>query len=499
MTETIARPMPGLEIATTGDGRDITRPYTAGMLMPTDRVLQQRGGNDLLIYEQVLSEPQVKACFEQRRNAVTSCEWQVDAASDRRIDQKAAEHLRLQLTRIGWDRVTDRMLYGVLYGYSAAELIWNVQGGLLGWEQIKVRNRRRFRFDAAGALRLITPHKPYDGEPAPAPYFWHLATGADHDDEPYGVGLGHWCYWPALFKRNDIAFWLTFLEKFAAPTAIGKYPNAATEDQKAKLLQALMAIRTDAGVICPEGMAIDLLETARSGTADYKTLHDTMDETIAKAILGQTMTSQDGSSRSQAEVHMDVRQDIVKADADLICESFNLGPATWLTQFNFAGAQPPRVYRVIEEPEDANQMAERDTKVRAMGFKPGLAYIQETYGNHWELDTPASRSGQPTGAGDESTASAFAEPDSITAAKAEAQGRLDTIITSADRYGTRWPRLIGPRVKELQVLLDQSTDLASFRERVIELADSDPTDSFVDALTRAGFASNLFGQLPKDA
>ncbi|MFX5157705.1 DUF935 family protein, partial [Acinetobacter baumannii] len=93
-----------------------------------------------------------------------------------------------------------------------------------------------------------------------------------------------------------------------------------------------------AGVIIPKGMEIELLEAARSGTGDYKTLHDTMDETIAKAILGQTMTTDNGSSKSQAEVHMEVRQDIVKADADLICESFNLGPVRWLTMFNFAGA-----------------------------------------------------------------------------------------------------------------------------------------------------------------
>ena len=31
------------------------------------------------------------------------------------------------------------------------------------------------------------------------------------------------------------------------------------------------------------------------------------------------------------DLQADVRLDLVKADADLICESFNQGPARWLT------------------------------------------------------------------------------------------------------------------------------------------------------------------------
>jgi hypothetical protein len=47
--------------------------------------------------------------------------------------------------------------------------------------------------------------------------FWTFSAGAATDDEPYGLGLGHFLYWPVFFKRNDIKFWLIFLEKFAAP------------------------------------------------------------------------------------------------------------------------------------------------------------------------------------------------------------------------------------------------------------------------------------------
>lgn len=493
--DTIQTPQPGLEIATTGDGRDITRPYTTGLMQASDRILTGRGGGNLEIYEQVLSDSQVKACFEQRRSAVTSCEWQVEPASDRRIDRKAADWLRDNLQHIGWDARTDRMLYGVFYGFSAAELVWEVRDGKLGWRAIKVRNRRRFAFDQAGALRLLTPQNMTEGEPAQAPYFWHIATGADNDDEPYGIGLAHWCYWPALFKRHDVGYWLTFLEKFGMPTGVGEFPAGATHAERSRLLGAVRAIRTDSGVILPAGMKINLLEAARSGTADYKTLHDTMDEAIAKAVLGQTMTTDNGSSKAQADVHMDVRQDIVKADADLICESFNAGPARWLTMFNFDGADPPRVFRVVEEPEDLDALADRDGKVFALGFRPSLEYVRQQYGDHWELATaPTAPPAAPV-----APPAAFAGQDAIDRARTAAQARLDVMFAGADSLAVEAQRHVRTRVRELQVLLDETGDLETFAERLRELASADPDEAFVESLARAGFGAYLHGYARRES
>lgn len=493
--EKIETPQPGLEIATTGDGRDITRPYIAGMMVPNDRVLSGRGGGDLQIYEQVLSDSQVKACLEQRRNAVTSCEWVVESASERRADRKAADWLRENLQHIGWDVCTDRMLYASFYGFSAAELLWEVRDGKLGWKAVKVRNRRRFGFNAAGDLRLLTPQNMIEGESAKAPYFWHIATGADNDDEPYGLGLAHWCYWPTLFKRHGVGFWLTFLEKFGMPTGVGEFPVGATPAERQMLLGALRAIRNSSGVILPQGMKIDLLEAARSGSADYKELHDTMDEAIAKAILGQTMTTDNGSSQAQAKVHMEVRQDIVKADADLVCESFNTGPVRWLTMFNFDGADPPRVFRVVEEPEDQDKIADRDGKVIKWGFRPSLEYVRQQYGDHWEPSAPAPEQPQTPLA----PPAAFAAGDAIERGRAAAQERLDVVFAAADALAIGAQDYVRSRVRELQVILDETGDLAEFAARLNELADADPDGDFVESLARGGFSAWLEGYARREA
>ncbi|GGK08659.1 DUF935 domain-containing protein [Luteimonas terricola] len=385
-----ARPQLDREIATTADGIDITRGYTGPLLTPYDSILRSRGGNDLRIYEEVYSDPEVKSTFGQRQAAVTQCEWQVDAGGDRPIDQEAAEFLRQQLQRIGWDNVTSKMLNGIFYGYAVAELIYKVDGARLVIDQVKVRNRRRFRFAKDAGLRLLTMDQMFEGIPAEAPYFWHFCTGADHDDEPYGLGLAHWLYWPVLFKRNGLKFWLIFLEKFGMPTAVGKYDTTATAPERSRLLQAARALQTDSGIIMPKEMELELIEAGRNGTADYQALHDAMNATIQKVILGQTASTQGTAGRlGNDDLQADVRDDIIKADADLICESFNLGPVRWLMEWNFPGAALPRVFRVTEEPEDLSARAERDKKILDLGYKPSLAYVHEVYGTEWEPKDPA--------------------------------------------------------------------------------------------------------------
>jgi len=481
------KPELGREIATTADGVDITRGYVGPLLTPYDSVLRNRG-MDLRIYEQVFSDAEVKATFSQRQLAVTRCEWQVDAGGKRAIDKAAADFMRDQLNAIGWDNLTTKMHYGVFYGFSAAEIIYANQGRYLGIDQVKVRNRRRFRFGKDMDLRLLTFEHMAEGEPAEAPYFWHFSVGADNDDEPYGLGLAHWLYWPVFFKRNGIKFWLTYLEKFGMPTGVGKYgPNASAGD-KSKLLAATRAIQTDSGIIMPEDMAIELLEAARSGTADYSTLHDTMNAAIQKVVLGQTASTQGTAGKlGNDDLQGDVRADIVKADADLICESWNLGPARWLTQWNFPGAVPPRVYRITDEPEDLDARADRDTKVKTLGYKPTLAYITDTYGEGWEENAPAPA---PPALPTSTPGMQFAAPPGAPAA--------DPAATIGAQLVDQGQEAIDGWIKRIRAMVDKAASLAELREMILGAYDDLPTDQLGTVLAAGFQAAQAAGRFDLD-
>ena len=380
------------EVANVGAGRDITRGFLPEGLIThsTDTVLRQQGGGNAIIYEELARDDQVKTCRQQRELALISKEWGVDPGDSSRKAKKAADRLTQVLERLSWDDKTQKMLAAVLYGYSVSELMWATDGVEITLSDIKVRNRRRFGFLPSGELRMKTFAHYGEGEALPPGKFWAFSCGADHDDEPYGLGLGHYLYWPVWFKKNGIKFWLLFLEKFGQPTAVGKYPVGSSDAEKTRLLQALSAIQSSTAIRIPDGMQIEFLEAARSGTADYTALIDRMNASISKVYLGHASAADETPGRLGGQsTATDVRDDLIRADADLICGSFNRTVAKWLTFYNDGdGVAPPRVWRKTEEPTDLKACADKDKVIFDMGFKPTLQYVTDKYeGEYTEIQT----------------------------------------------------------------------------------------------------------------
>ena len=63
--------------------------------------------------------------------------------------------------------------------------------------------------------------------------------------------------------------------------------------------------------------------TRGAGNDVFERLARWVDEQTSKAVLGQTMTSDNGSSQAQANVHNDVRHDIAVSDARSLTGSLN--------------------------------------------------------------------------------------------------------------------------------------------------------------------------------
>ncbi|WP_287128764.1 DUF935 domain-containing protein [Candidatus Cyanaurora vandensis] len=389
------KPLLNAEIATTRDGRDITRGYLGPILPPQDEILWQRSTGDLDLYEKVLDDAQVAALLQQRRLAVISRELEVIPGGPGAAEQKAADALKYNLENLypdvdqisdtSWDQVTAQMHYGIFFGRSHAEIIWDRDGSEYVIKQVKPKNPRRFKFNQDLQLLLITQDTPLGIPLSQFPRkFWSFCSGAWHSDEPYGLALAHWLYWPTLFKRQGLKFFLVYLEKFGMPTPYGSFPPGTTQPEIKKLLSTLRAIMTDSGIVTPQGMDIKLLEASRSGSADYIGFQNLMDSYIAKLILGQMMTSEAVGGQYKADVQNSVKKELVKADADLICSSFNAGPARWHTFYNYGeSVKPPRIYRRIQDEPDLKPLAERDKMIFDMGFRPTLQYVTDTYGGEW--------------------------------------------------------------------------------------------------------------------
>lgn len=494
------------EFAKTQLGKTQIAGYDDKLVMPDDKTLEQKGG-DLAIYSGLLQDDQVASTFQQRRLAVTSTEWVVDPGGDSPADKAAAEFMREQIARIKWDDKTDKMLYSVFFGYGVAEIMWQRQGNRIGIGEVKVRDRGRFRFGDSGALYLrpelgsggsVGNYKLMQSADDRERKFWTIRIGGDHDDQPYGRGLAQALYWPVFFKRNDIKFWLVFLERFSGPTSIAKMPAGQYKDEELRkqTLQMLEAIATEGRIVIPEGTTVDFLESIYSGSADYRDMKSAMDAAIAKVVLSQTMTTDNGSSRSQSETHKAVRDEVVKADADLICDSWNMGPGKWLTELNFPGAAIPRVWRKTDPEEDLNTRAERDKNIAELGFEPTEEYIQETYGKGWvrkrpnELRVPGA-GGDPV----DDNPALFMELSELAATKNLNRADQQAISEAAQRFANRYGETVGPQIRQLLEFLDATDDLETFRDRLGEIAGQAPNPKAVENLERSGVVARLLGRL----
>lgn len=499
-------------IATTRDGRDITRGWVDGLrlLIPQDPVRHARGhawpGLSLDLYEETLRDDQVAATLQQRRLSVTSKPWEVTPGEDSRAGRKAADLLTTTLKKLQWDNITDKMLYARFFGFAVAECIWQRQEEKVILADLRVRDQRRFGYDPEMALKLLTFANPL-GEDLPERKFWHFSCGSWHHDEPYGLGLAYWLYWPVYIKRNGIRSWLTFLDKFGMPTAKGTFPTGAGEVEKARLMAALTAIQSETGIILPEGYNVELIEAARGGRDSYEALQNSMNKAIAKVVLSQTMTTEDGSSLSQATVHLGVRDGLTDADADMIDDSFNQTIPVWLTDFNFPGTAPPTVTRIMDEPEDLNRRSERDKNIFVLGYRPTIEAVKKAYGGEWEevkapppppVNVEATSlpqtgrqpdtSGPPT---EPSASPVFAESSTWAA---PSPAKLDLPDQYATRAAIQAQPAIDGMLAAVQGMLNSAGSLAEARQLLDQhLPGMDP-QALADILTQAILAAELGGR-----
>lgn len=470
------RPEAG-EIAASLDGLDITLAFTGALRYVNDTVLR-RLGNNYETYRELRRDGQVQSTFQQRRLALRSRPLVVEPGGDDAQSIAAADQLRENLKAIGFDRASGMMMWGAFYGYSVGECMWTLKDGLVWMDRIKVRTPWRFRFGQSGDLRLITRAHMMDGVAVPPAKFWSTSWGADNDDDPYGLGLAHQLYWPVYFKKQGLAFWLRALEKFGAPTSLGKYPPGSDKKVKEELLRAASRMRIDGAVVIPEGTTLELIEATR-GTVDQAQFNRAMNAEISKIVLGQTMTTDDGASLSQSEVHMEVREELTDADCEELCESFQTGPATWLTRWNFPGAAVPIIRRPA--PEDEAHAATLLTakagaviKMRAAGFEPEDDTVSQLFGKGWRrvplapvpgLPVPAFASGHSHG------------PD------------------AADRFiaGLEWEPLMEEPVAFIERFIASCKSLEEARDRLPGLLASLPAEGLRSKLAQTTFEARMNG------
>lgn len=139
----------------------------------------------------------------------------------------------------------------------------------------------------------------------------------------YNLGLFLKTAIHVISKKFSTSFWDGFAELFGIPMRIAK-TMSNDPAEIARLEAMLINMGAASWGLLPDGTTLDFKEASTSDSfLVFDKRIDRCNSEISKCILGQTMTTDNGSSQSQAEVHLEVLNNIIDSDADFIKDIVN--------------------------------------------------------------------------------------------------------------------------------------------------------------------------------
>lgn len=133
---------------------------------------------------------------------------------------------------------------------------------------------------------------------------------------PYGRKLLSPCYWPVTFKRGGMRFFAEYAERFGMPTVHVQAPANTAQGSLTSFVNKLMGMMRK-GIIATKGeyqvSNLDM-DSKYQTTHLYDSFMDAMDKETSKALLGQTLTTDEGGSRAQGDIHKQILETLWKGD-----------------------------------------------------------------------------------------------------------------------------------------------------------------------------------------
>lgn len=197
---------------------------------------------------------------------------------------------------------------------------------------------------------------------------------------PYGKKLFSPCFWPATFKRGGLRFFAEYAEKFGMPNLLVQSSSKDANTPELKRFVSSLLAMARKGIIVTTGdykVSLNDMETKYQTTHLYDSFMDAMDKEASKALLGQTLTTDEGGSRAQGDIHKQILEVLWKSDDEFVSAAL-----TELFQIvTFVNFGPDVVSPVARVGESMGlDRLERDAKLRdVLGVDFTDEYLMRNY------------------------------------------------------------------------------------------------------------------------
>ena len=427
----------------------------------------------------------------------------VEPASEEPFDIKLAEAVSDIINADKIPLLFFDLLDGLGKGVSVCQILWNTKS--TPWEPVGYKwiDSRYLRPDqeTLEEILLISDEKP-QGAPL-EPYKFVVHTPRSKSGSVWRNGLARLVAVMYMLKSFTVRDWWAFAEVFGIPVRVGKYGKNATQKDIETLVNALSKIASDAGAVIPESMQVELIETAKGkgGETLFENMARWCDEQTSKAVLGQTMTSDSGSSRSQAEVHDEVRMDIAKWDArqlEACINEYLVKPfiiLNWGVQSRY-----PKVRIIVPEPEDLKLLVESITPLIDRGFKVAVSDFRDKFGlsvpaadaeilvpiGQLKQDAALNRSRKDAREFEESLKRA------IALNRKQTEDEVDRLTEQAL---DEWAEVSEPILNPILELVESAQSFEEFADKLPQLAEALDADTFTQQLTQLCWQARANGDV----
>ena len=279
------------------------------------------------VYSDVMADLHLTGCIRQRSDMVLNKSFKI---TDRKGNEKPEV---TEIFECQWfKRFMELALDSIYFGYSLIQFNEPVKdGSLVYFDSIELIPRKHVIPEFGVILKdpADEPNKGYnylDGDIAK----WCIGVGDRKD-----LGLLLKVAPQSISKKNMLAYWDVFGEIFGMPVRVARTGTRDPNDRAN--IEKMMQLMGAAGwAVLPEGTEIEIKETTRGDAFNvYDKRIERCNSEISKGILGQTMTTDQGSSYAQSETHLEILKNIVYRDADFIRDLINWKLIPFMTIHGF--------------------------------------------------------------------------------------------------------------------------------------------------------------------